>query len=186
MVCPHYLALALGSLLVLLTGILSAQEGMSPLTDLYCDPVPKGAEMCLGTIHLQYPRPPGITLALVLPVFTAFASDRDILPLIFIWDPATGKRINRRTLPMRSWNRGSAARRMTSRWRARLALEGEHIVRDCRLGADRHAGSSTHLGETRRPGGTSSTPTAKISIALGSSCFAGAVGCCGVRRNRLP
>jgi WD40 repeat protein len=70
----------------------------------------------------------GKRLAAVVSVASHISSAPDTLPQLFLWDITTGKQLTRRPLMMRVWNNGSAAQKMSYRWRALLAPDGGSIV----------------------------------------------------------
>jgi WD40 repeat protein len=70
----------------------------------------------------------GKRLAAVAWVQNPFTVEADILPLLFIWDAATGKQLARRPLAVRIWNKGSAVQKMAYRWHALLDPEGESVT----------------------------------------------------------
>ncbi|HEY7328167.1 MAG TPA: WD40 repeat domain-containing protein [Gemmataceae bacterium] len=95
MACARSNVLAIGSLLLLLAGILHGEEAKSPLKDLYCDSLPTGAVMRLGTIHLRHLRHRGIAVT--------FSKDGKHLIScgsyeVRVWDAATGRLVRRTRL----------------------------------------------------------------------------------------
>lgn len=87
MVCARYTVLAIGSLLVLLTGIIHGEEAKPPRTDLYGDPLPPGAVARLGTLRLRHADVMAMAFSKDGKRLISCSRDGEVR----VWDTATGR-----------------------------------------------------------------------------------------------
>ncbi|HEY7312019.1 MAG TPA: WD40 repeat domain-containing protein [Gemmataceae bacterium] len=83
---------------------------------------PPGNDFFRYTVETVALSSDGKRLAAVASARTPLTCGPDIFPMLFTWDAATGKQLNRRSLAMRTW------KQMSYRWRAVLAPDGESVA----------------------------------------------------------
>ncbi len=81
---------------LLAVGVLRAEEPVKPRLDPHGDPLPPGAVMRLGSARLR-PDTPALTAAFAPDGKTLFSLGNE--PVLYAWDPATGKLLRRLPLP---------------------------------------------------------------------------------------